>query len=475
MPRALLAFDTDHIKQYVFATEKLKEIRGASALLDDLNRREMARIVGGQKWYAHGGSGLFVVDTSQVERAIADVRQAYANATAGMVSITGVSLPLPDKFNLERDDIRPYWDHLGLKLEAAKRHPPGPRVLVTHPLLRPCDSCGIYYSTSIVEDGLICPACQAKRDQNQASRAREKGMPEDFDAIGRLSSPEGYFALIYADGDGFGRELAQCRTLPALRSLATGIDEVLHDVVANAVKGLPAEGFDRLLLGGDDLVMVVQAQSALDVTLAIVEGFRARIGQRLGPQFSHPLTLSAAVVWAHTHFPFGALRDLAESALKFAKQQGAARGAPGLVNFLAVSGPNHLDFKTYYLDVLRSQLPTETLYRTLRPYTPADLRRLYGYRRSFAPLSRAKLEALRRAVFQPSRQQAELDGLRVLLSLSSEGGDHLRRDLSGLPRAFVPGSEFQFPWARVNNDLFSPLADLAEIWDFVEGDEHAGG
>ena len=43
MELSLIAFDTDHIKRYVFATEKLKEIRGASSLLDYLNRIVMTQ------------------------------------------------------------------------------------------------------------------------------------------------------------------------------------------------------------------------------------------------------------------------------------------------------------------------------------------------------------------------------------------------------------------------------------------------
>ena len=41
---SVLSFDTDRIKKYIFATSKLKEIRGASALLDSLNR-ELPQII----------------------------------------------------------------------------------------------------------------------------------------------------------------------------------------------------------------------------------------------------------------------------------------------------------------------------------------------------------------------------------------------------------------------------------------------
>lgn len=44
MSKTLVALDTDHIKRYVFATNKLKEIRGASSILDHLNRILMKEV-----------------------------------------------------------------------------------------------------------------------------------------------------------------------------------------------------------------------------------------------------------------------------------------------------------------------------------------------------------------------------------------------------------------------------------------------
>lgn len=70
--KSLVALDTDHIKQYVFATDKLKEIRGASSILDRLNREDMEKIVrqrdpGAKTIYANGGSGLFLISTDKGE------------------------------------------------------------------------------------------------------------------------------------------------------------------------------------------------------------------------------------------------------------------------------------------------------------------------------------------------------------------------------------------------------------------------
>ena len=50
--RFLVCLDTDKIKDYVFATNKLKEIRGASAILDELNQDITFNIL--QKEFGNG-------------------------------------------------------------------------------------------------------------------------------------------------------------------------------------------------------------------------------------------------------------------------------------------------------------------------------------------------------------------------------------------------------------------------------------
>jgi hypothetical protein len=70
--KSLVALDTDHIKGYVFGTNKLKEIRGASSLIDTLNRKEMERLAhsvdpNAVQVYANGGSGLFLLDSDKAD------------------------------------------------------------------------------------------------------------------------------------------------------------------------------------------------------------------------------------------------------------------------------------------------------------------------------------------------------------------------------------------------------------------------
>src|SRR5256885_12458059 len=97
--QSLIAFDTDHIKGYVFGTNRLKEIRGASSILDRLNRIETVRIAkdfDAEKIYAHGGSALFIVDSDQAEALGKAVQKLYHEETGGGTSITYAIQVIPD-------------------------------------------------------------------------------------------------------------------------------------------------------------------------------------------------------------------------------------------------------------------------------------------------------------------------------------------------------------------------------------------
>jgi hypothetical protein len=485
MRQSLLAFDTDRIKEYVFATDVLKEIRGASNILDTLNRQEMPRCVSGTCYYAHGGAGLFVVATDDATACIRRVRQVYAEKTGGAVTITGVEIPLPDHFDTAHHNIQTLWKHLGYKLKAAKARNPAVRTSVTHPLLHFGHADGTFYATDIddEEGTLISTASTLKRQRNDEIRqqARQKGQPlaEDFDTIAAASLPSNYFALLYADGDGLGQALEACTTLPEIRRVATGIDSILQRVKTEALEqhGVASNQADTLLHGGDDLILAVPAHKALDIALYINDGFQRQTQQRLGTAY----TLSIAIVWAHATFPFGTWLDIAESTLKFAKREGAKRSHKGLLNFLAISSANHLDFKQFYQQVLTNDAAAEyRIIRTLRPYTNEGLRQLIAYRHMLQRVPRNKLAALRQAVFQP-RTQAIFEAFRVLVHWR---GERTRQTIQELVNALVQQHTGQigsrlFPFVEVKDDVgevqerittyYTPIVDLAELWDFIPG------
>jgi hypothetical protein len=167
--KSLVAFDTDHIKSYVFGTDRLKEIRGASALLDDLNRKEMLRIAKEfyskdkmRDIYLNGGSGLFLlmVGKEEAHEFGKHVRKGFEEATRGGASVTYVVHELPDRLSedseplpddvdrLMGENLSSQFDILRYRLREAKSNPPDHQTITlpSHPFLRPCDSCGMNYA-----------------------------------------------------------------------------------------------------------------------------------------------------------------------------------------------------------------------------------------------------------------------------------------------------------------------------------------
>lgn len=505
MSKCLVAFDTDRIKEYVFATGILKEIRGASSLLDTLNRREMPKYVKGTCWYAHGGGGLFLVENEHVAKdSITQVQQLYRERTGGAATITGTYLKLPDGFDEQQGDIQALqvWKQLSQKLAFAKASNPTYHTAVTHPLLRFGDTDGTFYATEPHpnEPGSLISRVSAIKFK-YASQPGGKSRPEDFAAIAAVSAPQNYFALVVADGDNMGKVLETCTTLPRMKRAAESIYAILSKSIDEAVDrlDLPSHHYDVLLQGGDDLVLAVPAQTALPLSMIIAEEFSRRCRQEL----KQDLTLSTAIVWAHTAFPFGAWQEIAHSALAFTKRQRTLdrlrreqQELPELpleplINFLVISSANHLDFEQWYTETLMRDKAEDgyRIVRTLRPYTLNRLERLLRYRRTIQGISRSKLEALRRAVFQPSQQQAMLDALRVLAHWRDET---TRQTILKFVYELVdsyhgPQSHpIMFPFQLTNEpDEFdpeeiikvyrTPLVDLAELWDFISTPGGAGG
>ena len=170
MSQSLIAFDTDHIKGYVFGTNRLKEIRGASSILDRLNRKrtvEIAEDFGATTIYAYGGSALFVVASDKAKALGKEVQKLYHEETGGGASITYAIQPIPDygtqnimtaeklNGNITMVDVRKL---LGLRLRLAKdslqiKMSQGDDAqqydvlahvtLPSHALLCTCESCGV--------------------------------------------------------------------------------------------------------------------------------------------------------------------------------------------------------------------------------------------------------------------------------------------------------------------------------------------
>jgi hypothetical protein len=102
---SLISADTDRVKSYVFESAKLPEVRGASALLTDVNEKKIKALL----WhefqlppecllYAAGGSALIVAPTTLAADIAESIQRRYLKKT-GMATISAVYRPtLPQEW-----------------------------------------------------------------------------------------------------------------------------------------------------------------------------------------------------------------------------------------------------------------------------------------------------------------------------------------------------------------------------------------
>ena len=437
--QCLVSFDTDRVKEYVFATSKLMEVRGASALLEELNKRKTDKTVAqvldlpdadNVRIYAAGGSAMYEAPQRKAEDLIHAVARLYREDTI-TASITGAWALLEGRsFKDARNEV-------ALKLRQEKARHGRPAILPVAPYLQFCDSCGLYPAAERAKDpdGVqkhLCRSCDIKRKRGRKDRvslfweefqkvARETNLreewgrverPEDFTQIGEKARPTGYIGLIYCDGNQMGKFFEQLDTKEDHSSRANEVDEAIRQATYKTLLDRYAPEtlapFEVLLLGGDDLLLVTTADQALEVAIGVAERF-----EQFAPR---PLTLSTGVVIAHDSFPIAQMRELADELLKQAKRRSFEANGVSTIDFTVVTAASAGDIERTREEVLTNrgfarQLDSSsaeveiTHWLTERPYTISELKTLLKHARRLIEVGfpRSRLQTMYEALFVSER------------------------------------------------------------------------
>ncbi len=586
MTQALVQFDTDHIKSYVFGTDNLPEIRGASSLLDRLNRQieTIGKRFEAKPIFANGGSGIFLVDTKKAEEFGYAVQKEYRKESGGGASITFACQALPESWGDDKDEILKrsddntpnkevgrYIQLAHIQLNEAKGHPPEVISLPTHPFMRPCNSCGMEYASNKkfyvgATEPYFCDTCVSKRDedfrvkrqlrQKQINESLWKKLieflrktddngltynlatnsgslparPSDFNIFRKFEGgKKGYMGLIYADANGMGQLLKTLKSLNEYKKLAGIVDTSVYEAVAVAIKKhLPIETivdeqdnqdedeeqlrrdekhkldeakptfpFDVLLLGGDDIVIVVPAEKAMTIAHTIATTFHdltrdkfAEVRKKQKEWFGDrdAVTLSLGVTIAPVKYPFRPQLDMAETAMKEAKKTASKskifkdRLAQKLgykdtaINFMTIIGNSNqynTVIKSLKNDGLTVSGTSARVEATLRPYTPEMLEYLLGaiIKGHRIPLARTKLHQISEAVMHLNLTTSVSDSLAILINWREKERNPFIDIMYGMEEIWKKAGQDIIPTHPFQHAL--PLFPWLSPWeeDFVDKDD----
>ncbi|MHC1741600.1 MAG: hypothetical protein AB9873_01050 [Syntrophobacteraceae bacterium] len=393
--RFLVVIETPGIQSYLFASPWMREVRGAGAVLNLLNRREIKSlprelgITAFERVFQGGDAGRFLFDREEDARIF---MSAVLDRYRGKAVNAHVALQL-----LERKPGQPFqeWVSEGVRLargDLAGRSPREPGL--TAPGARLCSSCGSE-SVRLTEghpgDPGYCSACLQKRQAadklysrvkpggkyyrpsesahnlarqysnkfiltNLAQYSEAEGysvfLPTIHETIARASRPVGYVGLIHANANRVGEVVRSLESLcandeevkRAYRACCEIMDKAIRDAAVEAVleqveiktvdewdRFVPAE---FILAVGEDLLLAVPVQNALDVAIHFMRAFQKKtvdLQQHYMDKndlrgFFAPMgmTASVGVVLTHVHRPYGELWSPVSRLMKQAKARSAA-------------------------------------------------------------------------------------------------------------------------------------------------------
>lgn len=431
----LVLVAVQRVKQYVFETYGLNEIRGASTLLDEIVidlQRKVGEAVGPEAVLrAAGATLLFLAPASNGSSPWpAQLREAFYRGT-------GMAFPAAAAVTVKAQDLLTKYGNAISNVYNAmtvdRAHASRP-VYATLPFEARCELCRLrpaegWDAAPGVRDvpenhRLVCRSCKTKREKGQIERGGKvydalswMGYVDNLKALG-IERKDGWLAndleglipegvrrkligVVYGDGNNFGRVSLGLTDIALGLQWAKRVEKTTQAATALALgqatqratalggrrpgttnRPLHKVPFQVLALGGDDLSLFAWAPVALyfaaEFTRLTDLEFQATSADRL---FQEPLTFSMGVLVTDEKTPVTRSVDFTEHQLmRWAKQASKSGGlTQGNVAMLYAQTAETVpsDLGHYRQDVyLLGSAGYLRLCTTLRPWTAEDLDRL---------------------------------------------------------------------------------------------------
>lgn len=455
MEKYLYGAAVQGIQSFIFKTNELKDIAGASELVENIctksfeallksiiddGRKNLDEVA--EKVISAAGNIKYVLKNRNVCARI--VRQFPKKV---MLEAPGITISQAVVKYENDEDFGKAVQCLEEKLREERNRP---RSSVTAGLLgmERCRQTGLPV-VGMEKDDFIDAATLAKHNANNTRKLCAKSFYGDSHTpipdgcvaynISEITGKNDWIAIIHADGNGLGqivRKIGQKKDV--YKVFSEKLDEATVASAKEAYETL-AKGSDweyggripirPVVLGGDDMTVIIRGDLAIAYTEAYLKAFEKNTGQKLGkileeskvfPDGRTWLTACAGVAFVKSSFPFYYAYDLAEELCTEAKVRSGRKLSCLMFHKVQDS------FITKYKDIVDREL-------TLKPSVenaPASLQ--YGpYFIDHAPEEYLTINQLVKYTNALSSQEGVHTGLRQWLTLLKEGSgrssQHLKR------------------------------------------------
>ena len=379
MAKYLYGASIQGIQEYIYATNKLQEIIGASEIIDSL----------GQKFDEKKDYGeIYAVfdklrENDLVEQILLNAAGNFRAIVDGEENLKKIVRDLPKKIMQNAYGITisqattPYNDNdygtaskeLERKLKTQRNRPSLPLDMsINFMALAPKTARPI---VKFDDDDALDISSVQKREAHGRWFKRHPGAKE-LKEFSQISNKKNKLAVIHADGNGLGvlvknltDEVKNTGKLDVIANFSKALDNATKDAYENAIaKTEEVFGKDdlkikALILSGDDMTAVCDADIALEFTKNFIEEFEKETDKKK-PDIKEKLTMCAGIAYCNEKFPFHYAVALAEELCSAAKKHSKDRYvndaeqdiAPSCLMFHNVQSSNFQSWDKFIKDEL---------------------------------------------------------------------------------------------------------------------------
>lgn len=433
------------IQGYIFQTNKLKEIAGASELVEQICTSKFAKIIGTT-------TEELKVDNKAIRNAAGNIRYLFSEteldkckelvrtypkvilefAPGIHISQAVVEISETEEFHVKSEELE-------RKLTAQRNNPIRPVDLgyIAINRSRRTGLPSVERKTDNKEELINDRATKKKREiidkfkkEKINSRVNsdffgddnyKERMPEDFEEMvtsNPTNSEYSWLAVIHADGNNMGQALQSLGNTNAetLKAFSNAVDLSTKNAANKAFsKAMPNDELDLkgtipfrpIIVGGDDLTVICRADLALKFTKAYLEYFKIETKTNFEKAklitLQNGLTACAGIAFVKVNYPFHYAINLAEKLCSHAKTDAKKRTlANGLTPSCLMFHKVQDSFIEEYSEIIKRELSAKATNCTFDfgPYYTTEIPSIDGLLKSASDLKGKEGNAIKSSLRQ---------------------------------------------------------------------------
>jgi len=316
------------IQSFIFQTNELKDIIGASELVQKIctNLFDELGFKGNHEMIVQAAGNIKCIfdNEEDCKRAVLEFPKKVMNEAPG-ITISQAVVKYDGEF---KDAV----DKLEKKLRA-QRNRPFPSLTIGLMAIERSRKTGLP-AVKVKDNDLIDAGVEKKRDAYEWKQLCEKSFGENVPSskyafnIEDLTDHNDWIAVIHADGNGLGKIVQEIGSDPeALHIFSQSLDDATRDAARETYRELEPKFADNkriplrpVVLSGDDMTIICRADLAMKYAETFISKFEKKTGQ-----MGHPLTACAGIAFIKSSYPFYYGYNLAEALCEQAKKDSKSK------------------------------------------------------------------------------------------------------------------------------------------------------